>query len=266
MKPKEIDEFFEHLSSISHDQILEMAELEAGQINNVVCGIQRHCFGILVEHDSEKTSFLYINGKDKLQGFIFGLKFKQKDYYALIMCFAYYISLKFPENIPLDLYNTFLYQLRTEMESRGITTVSQTELDQLAERTGDNNPFLFSLGGIEVIPFLETKEFYKQLLDIKDLEPLKKDTNYVYLLLNTKNGYFKIGRSKNPLKREKTLQAEEPDIMLLFYIEASIQSEKILQQQFRLKRVRGEWFQLSIDDLMVLQEHFKVLKKENQSS
>ena len=80
--------------------------------------------------------------------------------------------------------------------------------------------------------------------------------NYVYLIINAKTGYFKIGRSKNPLKREKTLQAEEPDIALLLYIEAETKFEKKLHNQFRHKQIRGEWFRLGIDDLIVLKKAF----------
>jgi hypothetical protein len=35
------------------------------------------------------------------------------------------------------------------------------------------------------------------------------DGKYIYLMLNKRSGYIKIGRSKRPSFREKTLQADE---------------------------------------------------------
>jgi len=70
-------------------------------------------------------------------------------------------------------------------------------------------------------------------------------TAFVYLMKNTRNGYVKIGFSKNPQFREKTLQSEEPEIELLISIEATIDLEKELHARFSAYRVRGEWFRLS---------------------
>lgn len=43
---------------------------------------------------------------------------------------------------------------------------------------------------------------------------------YVYLMKNSRNGLTKIGHSSNPVFREKTLQAEEPEINLLHSAES----------------------------------------------
>jgi hypothetical protein len=72
---------------------------------------------------------------------------------------------------------------------------------------------------------------------------------FVYLMKNTRNGYYKIGRSKKPGYREKTLQAEEPEIVLEWKLEARPEDEKHLHQMFAKKRIRGEWFELEIDDV-----------------
>ena len=45
---------------------------------------------------------------------------------------------------------------------------------------------------------------------------LKEKSGFVYLMLDNRNGYIKIGYSKTPEKREKTLQSEVPDITLLY--------------------------------------------------
>lgn len=68
-------------------------------------------------------------------------------------------------------------------------------------------------------------------------------------MLNKSNGYYKIGRSINPIYREKTLQAEEPDVVLIKKWIASAEIEKTLHLKYKLKRIRGEWFALEDKDL-----------------
>lgn len=77
-------------------------------------------------------------------------------------------------------------------------------------------------------------------------EPAK---TFIYLLFNRRNGYYKIGRAKVVEFREKTLQAEEPDIELICSFPGTSTVEKNLHQLYHEKRIRGEWFQLSEDDV-----------------
>jgi hypothetical protein len=69
--------------------------------------------------------------------------------------------------------------------------------------------------------------------------------SYVYVMKNFANGYYKIGFSKKPSFREKTLQAEEPDVRLLVAIPGDKVLEKHLHTAFKQYRMRGEWFLLS---------------------
>ena len=64
-----------------------------------------------------------------------------------------------------------------------------------------------------------------------------------YLIKNRRNGFYKIGRSKDPLKREQTLQSEEPDIVMVKTWDKDIES--LLHKDYKDYRVRGEWFELS---------------------
>ncbi len=73
--------------------------------------------------------------------------------------------------------------------------------------------------------------------------------NYVYLMKNIRNGYYKIGRSIDPKVREKTLQAEDPDIKMVFKVQAPKRLEKTLHQEYQEKRLRGEWFALTRFDV-----------------
>lgn len=80
------------------------------------------------------------------------------------------------------------------------------------------------------------------------------ETCSVYLMVDTTNGYFKIGISNDPEYREHTLQSEKPTIEKLCakeYPNRSIASaiESALHKAYESKRLRGEWFALDADDV-----------------
>jgi hypothetical protein len=66
----------------------------------------------------------------------------------------------------------------------------------------------------------KTREMQEEQRTLADLEMLRKSRfeAFVYLMEDSRNGAFKIGRSKTPGKRERTLQSEAPEITLRFYI------------------------------------------------
>lgn len=72
---------------------------------------------------------------------------------------------------------------------------------------------------------------------------------YLYLMRNNRNGYYKIGYSKNPSAREITLQSEEPDITLIRWWPGTRFDETALHAKFAAQRIRGEWFKLSDADI-----------------
>lgn len=112
-----------------------------------------------------------------------------------------------------------------------------------------------------------------KLIDSGALEPAEKElvrhserqlnpgegmrSTFVYLMLNKRNGYYKIGRSLRPEYREKTLQSEEPEIEMIRYWKALERHEDILHGWFRKKRIRGEWFALEEKDIQKIEKFFK---------
>lgn len=72
---------------------------------------------------------------------------------------------------------------------------------------------------------------------------------YLYLMRNNRNGYYKIGFSRNPSARERTLQSEEPDITLIRQWPGTMFDEVDLHAKFAAQRIRGEWFKLSDADI-----------------
>lgn len=99
---------------------------------------------------------------------------------------------------------------------------------------------------------------YKPLLQREALTvpydaPLAEEC-YVYLMIDTINQYHKIGISNKPTWREKTLQSEKPTIELLAskkFINRKIASsfEKALHETYSQKRIRGEWFNLDMNEV-----------------
>lgn len=86
---------------------------------------------------------------------------------------------------------------------------------------------------------------------LEDLERLRRSrfTTFVYLMEDLTNGYYKIGRSQTPQRRERTLQSEAPRVVLRFSIPADNEDEKKLHKRFSQKRIRGEWFALTSNDV-----------------
>ena len=93
----------------------------------------------------------------------------------------------------------------------------------------------------------------------EEMERLRKShfSTFVYLMEDLRNGHFKIGRSATPARRERTLQSEVPQIVLRFSIPADENHERELHEHFTDKRLRGEWFALSSDDLVWLVSFLK---------
>lgn len=82
----------------------------------------------------------------------------------------------------------------------------------------------------------------------------KKPTQKAYILKDKNTGLYKIGRSINPLDREKTLQAEKPTIKLIKIFKDDVERE--LQDKYQKQRVRGEWFNLNKVQLKYICTHY----------
>lgn len=85
---------------------------------------------------------------------------------------------------------------------------------------------------------------------------------HTYLMKDDANGYYKIGMSKNPTYRERTLQSDKPTITLICSKEFSSRTEaseleKYLHKKYANKRERGEWFRLSEQDIINIKESLK---------
>jgi len=142
----------------------------------------------------------------------------------------------------------------------------------LGGEIGNENYYLTKLNLVTV-----TKRFAndyidlvnKEILDYKPLEfidesknEMKNEKCFVYLMYDTTNNFYKIGISNKPEYREKTLQSEKPSIELItskkFPIRKIAESfEKALHETYSDKRIRGEWFKLTENDIQNIKDSLK---------
>ncbi|HEY5331248.1 MAG TPA: GIY-YIG nuclease family protein [Acidobacteriaceae bacterium] len=85
--------------------------------------------------------------------------------------------------------------------------------------------------------------------DVRLRLPERRPT-HIYLIRDEKTGLVKIGRSKNPESRFATLMADEPALTLLHFSPADLSVERDLHRAYADRRRRGEWFELTADDIM----------------
>jgi len=94
---------------------------------------------------------------------------------------------------------------------------------------------------------------------------------YVYLIQSLENSYYKIGVSKNPIKRLSVLQTgNSSKLKLIDSYQSSYANkiEKILQRRYSYLKKQGEWFDLSllneisfINECIKIEESLIILKK-----
>jgi hypothetical protein len=105
------------------------------------------------------------------------------------------------------------------------------------------------------------KEENERLLQIEldNLGGVRRSKNItnIYIMQDQTNGYYKIGRSINPLKRERTLQSEKPTINLLYTIKSYQEEEVKLHNKYANYRIRGEWFNLNDEQIEEIKSYLE---------
>lgn len=104
--------------------------------------------------------------------------------------------------------------------------------------------------------FSEHLSLFKNNVSDDDInETIQKEEKcHVYLMHDTSNNMYKIGVSNSPVYREKTLQSEKPTIEMLsskpfVSRKMAMTLEKSLHENYKEKRIRGEWFELTPTDV-----------------
>ena len=187
-----------------------------------------------------------------------------------------YVSFRVTDGAKKADGNFFSHMVLLPLSKNDISTFSEKDWDMMRiEHINGDAPILIrnKYRGDYCFPFssllfrLYVVE-YKKALDDLGIVPLdntstiintreadnRDDSCYVYLMVDTSNGYHKIGISNHPEYRERTLQSEKPTIEKLCakrfptrQIATAIESA--LHASFATKRIRGEWFDLSEDEV-----------------
>lgn len=253
---KAITKIFENrLSKMTEENIIALSKTD-NSIFNVVKGLHKEAFGTIVWND-DKPNFDYFilyttRVNDKLEGFIFKLQPHLKIRNELTKCFALFVCQRFRIKDQNSIFNTYQDQQRSLFERHDFWTYDDTFKKELKGRRGEL--FLKGHKGILYVPFARTfedekEEIIKNKKESTKVKDEKEVEHFVYIMHNKHNNYYKIGRSINPVYREKTLQAQEPDVVLIDKWIASSEVEKILHRKFKDKKKRGEWFSLSENDI-----------------
>jgi hypothetical protein len=87
----------------------------------------------------------------------------------------------------------------------------------------------------------------------KFLQRKRNQKGWVYVIHATDLGLFKIGCSKNPSARLRQLvKSQIPSELVLVHLRKSdsmYSDEKTIHTRYAVKRVNGEWFRLSEEDI-----------------
>lgn len=243
------EKFYSQYFTLDEGSILEMTNYDNGPISNVVNGLCDEAFGISLIDEKSPINYqlFYITGKSTLEGHLIQMDIDDPERDELLFLFCQYLVESFPKLDTIDIFNGFQMQTRTMLEKFGFWTYSP---DEINSGIGDNVSIIVKDKlGVYKIPFIDKSKFFKQLLDSNFNEIILEGEEHVYLMMNLKNNLFKIGQSQKPGFREKTLQGEEPEVVMIACWRAPKKVEKELHAIYCSKRIRGEWFKLSLNDV-----------------
>lgn len=201
----------------------------------------------------DKQKFLNILNVDV--GSFYNYENKFKILYNLYVSSVIYMygvlaDKKFRERIEYNELNQFFIRLNEKYKDYYILNLDYILTDLLIETDcifSDNIKrrlqVLEQQENIEKEKIKKQQEYYKKLEKErqKKLEFLEKQV--CYILKDVKTNLYKIGKSINPLNREKTLQSEKPTYKLIKIFKKD--HEFTLHNKYRKQRIRGEWFKSS---------------------
>lgn len=250
------DDFYSRISFLTNDLVRSLQkEHRSVELNNVIDGFESDFFTIMLmdEKNLNEYSLIYVGDNNEIRGLVFesGRKIIDRDIYTFRFCQE--IEKEFPNKNSLVIFNTFQSQLKRVYETFGIICIPE----HIAGLIGDLTFLMPNKNKKDVDRILQVDflEFYRSYFNQKSKKNDSKGLEKVYLMYDQKQGYFKIGETKNKLKirkkgvSEATLRATNPMIELICTWEATKELETELHLSYKSKRIRGEWFDLRAIDL-----------------
>jgi len=247
--------FYNKFYNLDKESILRMNQAYCDpRINNVVTRMHSHCYGLALLDDSRSIEYhiYYINGDQELVGNLLKLDINDPERDALTIVFSMHLADTFNLDV-LVTFNTFQDATRSMCEQLGYLTLTANEL--LPYKDKNATIVAKNVKGIIIVPFLFHADLYEFLFG--PLLPINVQTgdSFVYLMHNKRNNLVKIVNKCNRVHREKTLQAEEPEITMVAVWKASDELERDLHNRYKHKRLRGEWFDLTFKELKEIKDY-----------
>lgn len=151
--------------------------------------------------------------------------------------------------IGIDLNQDYLYNRLGHEQYLNIEEVENIKL--LAEKTikyyKENN---ITNSTIKAWNKEAVSEYIKESKQSTSASNAANKNQKTYLMRDVNTGFIKIGKSKSPKVRERTLQSEKPTIKLIAICDEDIESK--LHSDFSRHRVRGEWFDFNDNALLYI--------------
>jgi len=255
-------EFENNFFEYDEEQIIRFSKTN-GNIFAVVNDMCKEVYGLYILDENDPTFICHIfyitKVNQNLKGFGLQISPTQERRNQFVSIFSAYIAKNFQDGSKRQVetvFNTF--------QNMQILTFEQNGYDIIPELPNKKASIAIKYNGKGIVhipritnEIITNNKFEKEFSTV---QIPKIDEHFVYLMLNRRNGYFKIGKSKNSrtLKiREKTLQSEEPDMIIVGLWIVKENYEKILHMEFKDKRLRGEWFNLDETDLDFLHNKMK---------
>lgn len=177
-----------------------------------------HAFGIILK-DAGDYSLFYVNNEDNLSGLMCELNFLHPLRNDITYAFSSFVNKYFPNHTRLlRFFNNYQTQTITLAEKLGYTTYG----DEI------NPPVHLSNNQLHIPLCNKIKALQNIFMHDFSILQKKEKNNYIYLMYNFRNDFTKIGRSINPLKREKTLQGEDPELEIIAFWQTDKIYENIL--------------------------------------
>ncbi len=211
-----------------------------GELNNVLQGLRNEFFCTrLDDYGQEKDilSLIYVNGTDKVRGHLCQVSLFHQSRNDIVFGFSKFLEKEYSIDF-FKIINHWQSTIRTAFEKLEYFTVTSDDAEKLAK----GSIVLKGRKGLQIIPFVNKLEMLKELFS--SWPELVSEKNYVYLMMD-KSGFYKIGRSKNPIFRERTLKSQENSTQTIAYWEAPKEMEAQLHSRYNEFRIRGEWFKLN---------------------
>lgn len=149
------------------------------------------------------------------------------------------MSIKTPLNIWNDIERCWVMRMDLVIEGKTISGIHHTDFEDVVN---DLDWVIRKL-----------KRYQDEMASIYGEPILKyrpKELTHVYLMIDTSTGLIKIGRSIDPMQREKTLLSDKSSISLIFVSPLCHRKiEKVFHKKFAEKRQRGEWFRLDAHEV-----------------